>query len=473
MLGKALQPEIEGMVRGGRFDELREMLNDALDAADIAEILDDLEDEQKAVTFRLLNTDLAHQVFEWLEPETQEVLIHELSKGQLTSIVNAMSPDDRTRLLEELPGEVSQRLLRSLNPEQMQIASVLLGYPEESIGRLMTPEYVSVRPGMTVAETLAQIRRDAPRAETINVIYVVDEKGRLIDDLRIRQLLVADPDRRIEEIADRQFVALEAHADQEVAIDYFRKYDRVALPVTDSKGVLVGIVTVDDLLDVVEQEQTEDVQKFGGSEALEDAYFAVPLLQLARKRGGWLTVLLLSSFLTVLAMKYFNTVATVLPFLMIFIPMIISTGGNSGSQSAAMLIRGLAVHEVEMADWGRVFLRELFSGLLLGVFLGAIVAGVVALAAAGGVDFEHPESHRMVPLASYGAALPMLICLSITGVVTVGTLVGSMLPFVFKSIGVDPAVCSGPFIATFVDVSGIVIYFSFAQWLFRQLLERA
>ena len=395
-----------------------------------------------------------------------------------------MSPDDRTRLLEELPGEVSNRLLRSLNPEELRVARTLLGYPEESIGRLMTPEYVAVKPDWTVTQTLDHIRREAPRVETINVIYVLDERGRLIDDLRLGELLLADPGARVSEIADDHFVSLLATDDQEEAVETFKKYDRVALPVTDTKGVMVGIVTVDDVLDVAEEEGTEDVQKFGGQAPLEDSYFATPAIELCRKRGGWLALLLIGSFLTVNAMEAYSNLMVILPLLTVFIPMVISSGGNSGSQSAALIIRGLAVHEIELPQWRRVFLRELAMGLMLGLFLG-LLASAYSMTLTREVAASDHQSSRAGQLQSEAEPanaseesvrpyrqlrLPLLVLISITGIVTFGTLMGSMLPFFFKSIRLDPAVCSGPFIATFVDVSGIILFFTLVQWIFSSFL---
>ncbi len=468
MLGKAIQPEIEELIAAGQFDELRDILANNLEAADIAEILDEVNDEDRALLFRLLPTQLASDVFSLLEIEGQEKLIQSLSREQVTHILNEMSPDDRTRLLEEVPDEVAQRLLRALNPKELAVARTLLGYPEESIGRRMTPEYVAANPNWTVRQTLDFIRREAPRVETINVLYVLDDQGRLVDDLRLGELLLADPDATIRDICDFQFVSLSAFEDQEEAVEAFKKYDRLALPVVGSKGVMVGIVTVDDVLDLAEEEGTEDVQKFGGQEALEDSYFATTVLQLARKRGLWLTVLLVSSFLTVTAMNHFSYLTVLMPVLTVFIPMIISSGGNSGSQSAALIIRGLAVREIELANWWRVFLRELAAGLLLGLFLGVIAGGFsVALRDRAAVQSGEPAEAAVGGAAEENRlGLPLLVLLSVTGVVTIGTLVGSMLPFFFKRIGLDPAVCSGPFIATFVDVSGIVLFFTLFRWIF-------
>lgn len=498
MLGKAIQPEIESMIQTGQFDELRELLSEDLNAADIAEILEDLGDEDEAVLFRLLPTSLAFEVFELLEYESQENLIEKLSRERVTLILNEMSPDDRTELLQELPGEIAQRMLKTLNPEELLITRRLLGYPEESIGRLMTPEYIAVNPTWTVAQTIDYIRENARKVETINVIYVLSDRGHLIDDLQLGQLLLAQPDTLIETLCDEQFVALSAYEDQEEAIDAFKKYDRVALPVTDSRGVMVGIVTVDDIFDVAEEEETEDVQKFGGQEALEDPYFATPIFELLRKRVGWLALLLVSSSLTVMVMDYFKDRSNylyLLPFLPLFVPMIISSGGNSGSQSAALIIRGFAVKEITLPNWWRVLSRELMIGLMLGLTLGGLAAvfsyhfekrdrfemeqveqgattpaeKLTAQAPAAAVAAAENLAAEQAPPQRLRYRFPLLVLISITMVVTLGTIVGSMLPFFFKGIGFDPAVCSGPFIATFVDVLGTTLYFLLFMWLYHSL----
>lgn len=488
MLGKAIQPEIEAMVANKQFDELRELLCEELDAADVAELLEDVAETDRGLLFRLLPTEMAADVFELLEFESQEILIDQLSRDRVAQILNEMSPDDRTQLLEELPGEVAQRLLKVLNPEQLRVTRTLLGYPENSIGRLMTPEYLAVDPEWTVDQALEHIRRKAQRVETINVFYVLDNRGRLTDDLRIEQLLLADGSTKIKELCDEQFVALSAFEDQEEAIETFKKYDRIALPVTDTRGVMVGIVTFDDVFDVAEAEQTEDAQKFGGQEALDDPYFAVSILELMRKRVGWLGLLLISSFLTVWIMKHFEEslqFTLILPILAFFVPMIISTGGNSGNQSAAIVIRGMAVREINMGNWMLVFLRELATGLMLGVILGLVAAAFafaiqnvdrpLELDSATRVEPARPEQPGWVQTtrdakpAQHPFKLPLLVMLSILGVVTFGTLIGSMLPLFFKGLGFDPAVCSGPFVATFVDVIGIVFFFLVFKWLYIAL----
>ncbi|MGH7150839.1 MAG: magnesium transporter, partial [Planctomycetota bacterium] len=305
MLGKLLLPEIQEALRTRDFETLRAALVE-LPVPDAAEILIDIPDDDEAVLFRILPRRFAAEVFAYLPPPDQEVLLRHLSTESLTEILNALSPDDRTRLLEELPGEVTQRLLSMLSPSELKVARQLLGYPEDSVGRLMTPEYVAVRKGWTMGQALEHIRKVGREAETLHVVYVVDEKGRLLDDLRLGALVLADPGARIEDLIDEQFVSLSPFDDQEKAVGAFKKYDRVALPVTDGTGLLLGIVTVDDVLDVAAEEASEDLHKFGGAGALEDSYFDTPALRLVSTRVGWLSVLFLAGMLTTTALKGFH-----------------------------------------------------------------------------------------------------------------------------------------------------------------------
>lgn len=447
MLGKALQPEIRQMIADRAFDDLRESLAE-LEIADIAEIIEDLPSEDHAVLFRLLAREVAAEVFEHLEFEAQENLLRHLSMETVAGILNQMAADDRTRLLEELPGEVTRRLLKMLDPGELKVARSLLGYPEESIGRLMTPEYIAMRPEWTVERAFREIREQASRAETLTYVYVVDERGRLIDDLGLARLVLADPAALLSDLVERNFVALSATDDREVAVLAFKKYDRSALPVLDGTGVLLGIVTVDDMLDVEEVEATEDVQVFGGQAALEDGYFQTSNLELARKRVGWLTILFVGGFFTSWAMEHFGPLLDHFVVLAFFVPLVISSGGNSGTQSASMIIRALATQDVLPSDWRRVLGREILIGIGMGMMLGCILSARVLLSA--------PDR----PLA-YVAVMH----LAVTGVVALGTVSGAIIPFVFKRVGMDPAVCSGPFIATFLDFTGLMLYLSLARWV--------
>jgi len=421
---------------------------------DLADVIEELEEEQRAILFRLLPKDRAAETFEHLMPETQEGLLKALGHRRVATILNDMSPDDRTALLEELPAAVTRQLLALLSPDERKIAVQLLGYPEDSIGRLMTPDVLAVGPDWTVRQTLDHIRRHGEDSETINVISVVDDQGQLIDDLRIRRLLLADPEARISDLTDGQFVALKATDDQEEAVRVFTEYDRVAFPVIDSTGNLLGIVTVDDVLDVAEEEATEDIQKIGGMEALEQPYMQASFATLFRKRAFWLILLFLGQLLTLNAINHFSDQIAHAIFLIVFVPLVISSGGNSGSQAATLVVRAMALDEVNLRDWWRVLRREILFGLTLGLILAAIGAGRVWLGSSMGENFG--ESWGVVAI---------IVGSSLIGVVIWGVLIGSMLPFILRGLGADPATSSTPFVATIVDVTGLIFYLAVATFI--------
>lgn len=457
-LNRLLGPDIAELVASRRYDQIRAALIE-FEPADIADLVSGLDGDQAAVVFRLLPRDLAADAFSHLSVEQQQDLIAHLGTERLASLINELDPDDRTALLEEMPAEVAQRLIALLIPEERSITQAILGYPEESVGRLMTPDYVRVKPEWTIAEAMEHIRKYGRDAETVNVIYVVDEAGRLVDDLRIRQFLLADPQQTVESIMDRKFVALHAIDDREEAVRLMQRYDRVALPVLDSRGMLVGIVTWDDVADVAEAEVTEDIQKMGGMQALDAPYLESRFGPLVRKRGGWLSVLFIGEMLTATAMGYFEGEIARAVVLALFIPLIISSGGNAGSQASSLVIRAMAVGEVSLGHWLRVLGRELAAGLALGAILGAIALARVLF-----------WPTRMALYGEHYALIAATVALSLLGVVTFGTLVGSMLPFIFRRFGFDPAAASAPFVATLVDVTGIVIYFTVAALILRGTL---
>ena len=421
-------------------------------APDLAEAIDRLPDQPEALAFRLLPKETAWQVFEYLSFEAQEHLLHTLSDADAAALLEEMAADDRTALFEELPGKVTRRLLNLLSPAERRIAMQLLGYPEDSIGRLMTPDYVRVKPGWTVAQSLEHIRVFGRDSETLNVLYVTDVSGVLIDEIRIRQLLTVDPKTTIAELMDHEFVALNVLDDESEAVEAFRRHDRTALPVVDGAGVLVGIVTVDDVLDVQEREATEDIQMLGAVQALEDPYLQVPIWTMVRKRAIWLVILLFGGMLTAEAMAYYEDELSQAVVLAIFLPLIIASGGNSGSQAATLITRALALGEVRLRDWWRVMRRELVSGLLLGAILGTLGFVRIALWA---MAFDAYGPHWLLVAVTVGVSL--------AGVVVWGSLSGSLLPLLLKRLGADPATSSAPFIATLVDVTGIIIFFSIAM----------
>ncbi len=448
MLGNLLKPEFDALIAAKDWNALRDAFSD-MDPADMAEVIEDLPADESGIIFRLLPRDTAALVFEYLPPHQQSEIVVTLGREQLKNLLDEMAPDDRTRLLEELPAEVTKRLLTSLSPEELKVARNLLGYPEKSAGRYMTPEYLTIPGNLTAGEALAYVRSHGQGRETLHVLYIVDEKGRLLDDVRLASLVLSDPNTRVTDIHDRQLVSIPATADREEFISMFEKYDRVALPVTDSQGVLVGIITVDDVLDAAEEEATEDIQRIGGMEALEAPYMDIGIAGMLRKRVGWLTVLFVGQMFTATAMDHYQDAIAKAVFLSAFVPLIISSGGNSGSQATSLIIRALAVRDVELKDWWKVAVREAASGVALGLFLGLLgLLRILMWPRAADVYGTH--------FAWVGLAVGM----SVVGVVMFGTLCGSMLPFLLRRLGLDPATASAPFVATLVDVTGVVIYFT-------------
>ena len=460
-----IQPEIQELVRDGAYSELRAALH-GIPSADVADIISSLEPDQTAICFRFLARDDAGEVFSYLPAEQQEQLIAKLGDSALR-VVEGMDPDDRVRLLDELPAEVAQRLIASLPPEDRKTTQAILGYPHKSVGRLMNPEYIRLRPEWTVEHALDQIRKFGRDAETINVVYVVDDSGVLIDDLRLRQVFLADPTQTVESLMNRNYVALRADQPQEDAVKLMSRYDRIALPVVDSRGVLLGIVTSDDVADVAEQEATEDIQKMGGLEALDEPYSSISMFRLVRKRGGWLAALFLGEMLTASAMQYFQGEIEKAAVVALFLPLIISSGGNSGSQASTLIIRAMAVGELSIKDWWWVLRREATCGLILGLFLGLI--GLVRIHIwqwvrlanyNSNADYITPDSHiKPYDIAGLYHYIGATVGIALIGVVLWGTLCGAMLPFILRRLKLDPATISAPLVATLVDVTGLVIYF--------------
>jgi magnesium transporter len=450
--------KLEEALHARNFVAVREAA-ETLPPADIAAQFNHWTASEQAPLFRVLPRHLAADIFEYLPLKEQEELLKALGQEEVAAILNEMSDDDRTRLLEELPAPATQRLLALLNEKERAIAARLLGYPEDSVGRLMTPHYIAVRPDWTVQQTLDYVRKHGQDSETLNLVYVVDERGKLIDDVRMRKFLLADPAQRVSDLMDAHFMALKATDDRQTAVNVFRQADLAALPVTDSEGVLIGIVTSDDILDVAETLATEEMQMFGGSEALDEPYMQIAFGRMVKKRAGWLVILFIGEMLTATAMGYFEEEIAKAVVLALFVPLIISSGGNSGSQAATLVIRALALGEVKLRDWWRVMRREVFAGLALGAILGGIGFLRIALWSAFS-DLYGP--HWLLVAITVGLAL--------VGIVLWGVLAGSMLPFILRRLGFDPASSSAPFVATLVDVTGLVIYFSVAAVILRGTL---
>jgi magnesium transporter len=443
-------PDLVRVIEERDFSALHQMLK-RWSPPTAAALIESLPVEQQVVAFRVLPRDLAADVFEYLPLEAQEQLLKAMAKEEVAKILNEMAPDDRTALLDELPGTVTQHLLQLLTPEERSVAVKLLGYPEGSIGRLVTPDYVRVRPEWTMAYVLDHIRRYGHDSETLSIVYVIDDRGRLVGEIPIRKILLLSPDTRVSEVIDQRVVGLRANDTQDSAVPIFQQEDRVALPVVDSTGTLIGIVTVDDVLDVAQSAATRTFQRFGGMEALDEPYLQMPFLSMVRRRASWLVVLFLGEMLTATAMGFFEKEIQRAVVLALFVPLIISSGGNSGSQAATLVIRALALGEVSLRQWWRVMRREVWSGLALGSILGVIGFLRISLWSAFS-DLYGP--HWLL--------VAITVAVALVGIVLWGTLAGSMLPFVLRRLGFDPAASSAPFVATLVDVTGLVIYFSVA-----------
>jgi len=458
MLGRAILPEIGELVQNRDFATLKEIFEE-WHPSELADAVADLHENDRAIVFRLLPKEKAAETFEYLDLDIQKSLLKALGHEEVSAILNEMSPDDRTAFLQELPGYIVKQLIDSLSPSERSVARTLLGYPEESVCRLMIPEYISVTREWTVKEVLDHIRGHAKDIESLDFIYVTDQNGKLIDDVRMRDFLVASLDSRVSELMDESFVHLSAADTKEKAVEIFKRYDRAALPVMDNDGFLLGVITIDDVLDVMEKCDTQDIQKFGGLEALDYPYVKTPLLEMVKKRAGWLVVLFLGEMLTATAMGYFENEIAKAVVLALFVPLIISSGGNSGSQAATLIIRAMALQEITLKDWWMVMRREIFSGLLLGIVLGCIGFMRIAIWSA----FSNLYGAHWILVA-------MTVGFSLVGVVIWGTLSGSMLPFFLRRMGFDPAASSAPFVATLVDVTGLIIYFTFAAIILRGTL---
>jgi magnesium transporter len=458
MLEKLVLPEIRELIAEKDVTTLHEVLSEWI-PPDLGALIEDLEPEEQAFVFRALGKELAAETFGYLDVEVQRHLVESLPIGEVTKILNGMAADDRTRFLEELPPDREQRLLTLLSPQERKIAESLLAYPEDSVGRLMTPDYIAVKEAWTIEHVLDFVRTYGKDSETLNAVYVIDDRGRLLDDIRIREILLAPPAATVRSLMDRTFVCLRVTDEKAEAVDFFRKYDRTALPVTNDDGLLVGIVTVDDVLDVAEEEATREIQQMGAVQALEEPYITTPLLIMIRKRAGWLIILFLGELLTATAMGHYEHQIALAPVLALFVPLIISSGGNSGSQAATLIVRALGLGEFRVNEWWRVLRRELASGLILGLILGAIGflrIGVWSMFS----DFYGPHWHL----------IGLTLSVTLVGIVMWGTIAGAMLPMLLKYLGFDPATSSAPFVATMVDVTGLLIYFTVAIFFLQGTL---
>lgn len=458
-----IQDQYEEVIHEGNDAAISEFLNQQ-NISDVAELIEENEEREMDI-FLHLSMHRAVSLFKILDFTNQKRIIKNLPPNKSAELLNEMQADDRTDFLEDLPNEVVRELVKTLNPEERKITLSLLGYPENSVGRLMTPDYVYVRENNTVAEVLEIIRNVGKDTEMIDVIYVINDHGELLDDIRIREFLLAPPTRKVSEMMDGRFIELNVNDDQEKANEVFKMNNRVALPVVDDYNVLLGIVTIDDVLWVANEEFSEDIQKIGGAEALDQPYLETPFFSLIKKRVGWLIILFLSEMLTATAMAYYNDELAKVIVLTNFIPLIMSSGGNSGSQASTLIIQAMALGEVTIADWWRVMRREVLSGLVLGAILGSI--GFMR------ITIWSILMHHGIMTDIYGLhwfLIALAVSFSLVGVVLWGSLSGSMLPILLKKLGADPASSSAPFVATLVDVTGLIIFFNVALYFLKGTL---
>lgn len=443
MVQDTAQVSLQSLLESGHFDAARAVLI-PMQPADVAEIIDELPDTYQAVAFRLLPKDEAIEVYEYLPSKVQQSLLAEFRHPEVLDIVDRMSPDDRARLFDELPAKVVRRLLLDMNPAERSATALLLGYPADSAGRIMTSELVTLRETLTVAQALDRIRRLARSSETIYTLYVTDDYRHLLGTLSLRDLVVAHPDQRIQNLMTQDVVFVQTDTDQEEAALLIQHYDFLALPVVDSEQRLVGIVTIDDLMDVIEAEVTEDIYTAGGVQSTGDDYFQTNLLTVARRRVVWLLVLLVTNTATSAVIKGQEALLQQVVVLTAFIPLLIGAGGNVGAQSSTVVIRGLNTEDVYPSDMAKIVGRETLAGLLLGLLLGAAVT------------FWAFFLER-----NFGVALS--VGLSLVAISVIATFAGSALPFLFKALKFDPALMSAPFITTAVDVLGVLIYLNIAR----------
>lgn len=433
---------IEELIDSGQLKALSEELAD-LSLPEIAELIHQLDKPHQILVYRALPRQRAADFFADLEPDEQDEILEALTDADTRELLANLSPDDRTAMLEELPATVQRRLMHLLTPEDLTEARQLLGYPEESVGRLMTPDYIRVRAEWTCEQALSHVRKYGRDSEIFNILYVTDGNGLLIDIVRMRRLIMANPSTVIKDILNYSFVCISAYEDREVAVEMIQRYDVNALPVVDSEGVIVGIVTVDDIMDVAEEEATEDIQLGAAVAPLESRYSAVDPFQLFRKRIVWLLVLIFVNLISAAVISSYEDYLLKFITLALFMPLVIASGGNSGAQSATLMVRAMATGDLEAGDWLRAVGKELFVGVLLGLAMGVIAYGVGALYGRDG-------------------SIALIIGLSMISIVLVANTFGALLPFALERVKIDPAVASSPLITSVMDVLGLIIYFSIA-----------
>jgi magnesium transporter len=415
----------------------------SLVAPEVTDLLRELDTNDRVLLFRALPRSLAAEVFSTLGRETRDELLLTLTDRETKRLLEDLEPDDRTDLLGELPGQVTQRLLNLLDPAELAEARQLLGYPEDSVGRLMTPDYLAVRPDWTISRAVSHIRERGREDETSNMIFVVDDTWRLLDDIPLQRFVLADPHSLVSDIMDGQYVSLSAHADREEAVAKMRRFDRVALSVVDSDGVLIGIVTVDDVLDVAEEEATEDFYRSSAIAPVREGYWEAGVALLYRSRIGWLAALVLVNLLSSGVIAAYEEILLQYVTLAFFIPLLIDTGGNAGAQSATIMIRAISLGEVKLDQWWRAFRKEAAIGLLIGATLGLM--GLILGLFRGGFE------------------IGLIVMLTMIGMLLLTNLLGVILPFLLIRLRRDPAIASGPLITSVADAVGLLLYFWIAS----------
>ena len=442
-LRQLVRSQLEILLESGNLQGAKSLLI-PVQPVDIAEAIEGLPEASQLIAFRLLSKAEAIEVYEYLNKEVQQALIQEFKRQEVLDVVDQMSPDDRARMFDELPAKVVRRLLAQLSPKERQATAILLGYGEDTAGRIMTPEYISLKENLTVSQTLERIRNQANASEVVYYLYVKDNSRRLTGIVSLKDLVIAAPDTTLAEIMARDVVFVHTDTDQEEVARTIQRYDIVALPVVDSEERLVGVVTVDDVIDIIEREATEDIYALGGVQSDGDSYFQTNLLTVARRRVVWLFILLLTNTVTGAIISSYKALLEQAVVLTVFMPLLTGTGGNVGAQSSTVVIRGLNTDEIQNMGAGKVIFREAAAGILLGLILGS-VATVWAYLFQGDL------------------AVAMSVGISLVAIALLASVAGSALPFVFRSLGLDPALMSAPFITTAVDVLGVLIYFSIAK----------
>lgn len=414
---------------------------------DIAEAIEDLPESEQAIAFRLLGKDKAIEVYEYLEIPIQQALIEDFKRQEVLDIVGNMSPDERVKLFDELPAQVVSRILEQLSPEDRQATNLLLGYEEDTAGRIMTPEYVAFRSHLTITEVLSQLRAKAKVSELIYYIYVLDNSRHLIGVVSLRDLVINPKESTLEQIMTKDIVYVKTDLDQEEVARIIQRYDFLAIPVVDREQRLVGVVTVDDVIDIIQQEATEDIYALSGLSADGENYFQMNLFAVAKKRVTWLLVLLVTNSFTGTIIGAQEDILAQVTVLAAFIPLLIDSGGNIGTQSSTVVIRGISTDEVRDLGVINVIYREGVAGLILGVVLG-VVTMIWAY---------------LLPQTNNDINISFTVGVSLIAISFLASIAGSALPFLFKRLGLDPALMSGPFITTAVDVLGVLIYFNVAR----------